>query len=298
MPTRRQILGASGGLIASGLLPFGYSYSIEPRRLVVTRYTLQPAQWPRGVNLRIAVLTDLHGQEPHMGLDRLAHVVDVTNGLGADVVCLLGDYAEHVLPRRRNLSWQQVIRALKRLSAPLGVHAVLGNHEWWDGLDILHSGGRETIAHRVFRDFDMPLYENRAVRLSKAGQAFWLAGLGDQIAFPLGHGRYRGADDVAGTLAQVTDDAPLILMAHEPDIFATLPPRVMLTLAGHTHGGQVRLFGWSPIVPSRYGNRYAYGHVVEQDRHLVISGGLGTISAGIVPVRFGMPPEIVVIDLS
>ncbi len=66
------------------------------------------------------------------------------------------------------------------------------------------------------------------------------------------------------------------------------------TLSGHTHGGQVRLFGYSPVVPSSFGNRYAYGHVVEQDRNLIVSGGLGF---SIVPVRFGMRPEILSIDL-
>ena len=67
-----------------------------------------------------------------------------------------------------------------------------------------------------------------------------------------------------------------------------------LTLSGHTHGGQVRLFGWSPVTPSQYGNRFAYGHIIEDGRHLVVSGGLG---CSIMPVRFGMPPEITVIDL-
>ena len=87
---------------------------------------------------------------------------------------------------------------------------------------------------------------------------------------------------------------PSILMAHEPDIFRKVPDRVALTLSGHTHGGQVRLFGWSPVVPSRYGNKYAYGHVTEGDRHMIVSGGLG---CSILPVRFGVPPEIVVVDL-
>ena len=79
-----------------------------------------------------------------------------------------------------------------------------------------------------------------------------------------------------------------------PEIFPEVPHRVALTLSGHTHGGQVRLLGWSPLVPSRYGNRYAYGHVVEDGRHLVVSGGLGT---SILPVRLGVPLEIVLVDL-
>ncbi len=73
-----------------------------------------------------------------------------------------------------------------------------------------------------------------------------------------------------------------------------MPDRVALTLSGHTHGGQVRLFGYSPLVPSRFGNRFAYGHVREGGRDIVISGGLG---CSILPVRLGVPPEITVIEL-
>ena len=90
------------------------------------------------------------------------------------------------------------------------------------------------------------------------------------------------------------DGDPVILLAHEPDIMLRVPERVSLVLSGHTHGGQVRLFGWSPVVPSRYGNRYAYGHVREQC-DLIVSGGLG---CSIIPVRFGMPPEIVLVSIT
>lgn len=83
-------------------------------------------------------------------------------------------------------------------------------------------------------------------------------------------------------------------MVHEPDIFATLPARIAVTFCGHTHGGQVRLAGWSPIVPSRYRNRYAWGHVREDGRDLVVSGGLGT---GRLPVRCGVPPEITLVEI-
>lgn len=103
-----------------------------------------------------------------------------------------------------------------------------------------------------------------------------------------------GLDDLDGTLAQVNDAAPIILLAHEPDIFPTVPSRVSVTLSGHTHGGQVRILGWSPYLPSRYGDRYVYGHIIEERRHLIVSGGLG---CSVAPVRFGVPPEIVVVDL-
>ena len=82
---------------------------------------------------------------------------------------------------------------------------------------------------------------------------------------------------------------------HEPDIFTQVPPRVALTLAGHTHGGQIQLPLLPPLwAPSAYGPRFAYGHIVEHGRHMIVSGGLGT---SIVPLRLGVPPEIVQIQL-
>jgi predicted MPP superfamily phosphohydrolase len=111
----------------------------------------------------------------------------------------------------------------------------------------------------------------------------------------LGASRFEGADDLPGTLARIQTDDPVILLVHEPDIFTQVPPRVALTLAGHTHGGQIKFPMMPPLlVPSEYGARFAYGHIVEQDRHMIVSGGLGT---SIVPLRLGVPPEILRIQL-
>jgi predicted MPP superfamily phosphohydrolase len=178
------------------------------------------------------------------------------------------------------------------------VHAILGNHDWWLDKGAQAAGCSPVFVRRTLERIGIPVYENDAVRLSHKGHSFWLAGLGDQLALRAtcsGRRCYRGVDDLAGTLAKATDDAPVLLLAHEPDVFPRVPDRVSLTLAGHTHGGQVRLFGYSPVVHSRYGNRYAYGHVIEDGRQLVVSGGLG---CSILPVRFGVPPEIVLIELS
>lgn len=296
--TRRHLLRGATGLAATGAGTGAYAVAVEPALLLnVTRYQLTPPRWTPGLKLKIAVLADLHGREPNMGERRLKQVVETTNRLGADVILLLGDYAQRVEPDWLYLSFRQVLTILTELRAPLGVHGVLGNHEWWDDKRTQRAGRGPTEAHRLFAELKLSLLDNRAIRLEKGGKPFWIAGLGDQLAIRLGRNRYRGADDLAGTMAQITDDAPLVMMAHEPDIFPDMPDRVSLTLSGHTHGGQVRLFGYSPVVPSMYGNRYAYGHVVEQDRHLVVSGGLGTVSAGFIPVRLGVPPEIVLIEL-
>jgi predicted MPP superfamily phosphohydrolase len=101
---------------------------------------------------------------------------------------------------------------------------------------------------------------------------------------------------VTGTLAKLNDDAPALLITHNPDLFPLIPPRVCLTLAGHTHGGQVAIpFVGRPIVPSRYGERYAIGHIQEHGRRMFVTSGVGT---SIIPVRFRVPPEVVFLTIS
>jgi predicted MPP superfamily phosphohydrolase len=266
-------------------------------RLHVARYTLRPRGWPDGFKLTIAALADIHACQPWMSPEHIRSIVARTNALGADIIVLLGDYvAGHrwVLGPVESSEWSA---ALADLKAPLGVHAILGNHDWWHDRTVQRAGQGPPFPRRALEDVGIRVYENDVARITKAGNPFWLAGLGDQLAFlpsrRLRPDRRIGVDDLRGTLAKVTDDAPIILLAHEPDMVARVPERVSLMLSGHTHGGQVRLFGWSPVVPSRYGNRLAYGHV--RDRcDLIVSGGLG---CSIVPMRIGVPPEIVHVSL-
>ena len=298
MISRRAFLKGAGAFFASGFGVGGYAFGVEPRRLAVTRYNVMPARWPAGLKLRIAALADIHACEPWMSVERIEQIVDQTNRLGADLIVLLGDFAAGHRYVTQSVAPEAWSAALSGLRAPLGAHAVMGNHDWWDDATAQRRGRGPVIGRRALEKNGVPVYENDAVRLKKDGIPFWLAGLGDQLALlgskHWGRRRIRGVDDLPATLAKVTDDAPLILLAHEPDVFPKVPPRVSLTLSGHTHGGQVRLFGYAPVIPSRYGSRYAYGHVAEQERHLVVSGGLG---CSIMPVRLGMPPEIVLVDV-
>ena len=183
---------------------------------------------------------------------------------------MLGDYVAGHHYMVRQVAASEWAAALAKLKAPLGVHAVLGNHDYWDDREVQREGQGKTVAHRALEAAGIPVYENDVARLAKGRHAFWLAGLGDQIAFlsqwRRGMAPRMGVDDLDATLAKVTDNAPVILLAHEPDVAPRVPSRVALQLSGHTHGGQVRLFGWSPVVPSRYGNRLAYGHAEIQLR--------------------------------
>ncbi|NOT70260.1 MAG: metallophosphoesterase [Hyphomicrobium sp.] len=305
MISRRDLLKALAVLGFSGTAFGGYAVA-ESLRQRVTRYAISPPGWTPGLKLRIAVLADMHICEPWMSLERVEAIVAQTNALGADAILLLGDYVVgHRLGKfSRPVAVQDWAKPLGRLKAPLGVHAVLGNHDWWDEYEVQVRRSGPTRAGLALEAVGIPVYENKAVRLVKDGRPFWIAGLGDQWAFwpdaddydsmkRRTRVRYTGVDDLPATLAQVTDDAPVILMAHEPDVFPEVPKRVALTLSGHTHGGQLRIFGYSPVVPSLFGNRFAYGHVVEDARHLIVSGGLGCSA---MPVRLGSPPEIVVVE--
>jgi hypothetical protein len=233
-----------------------------------------------------------------MGPDRVRRVVAAANALRPDAMLFLGDLnASHPFLSRR-LRPAETAALLAGLRAPLGTYAILGNHDWWEDEAAQRAGRGPTEARRALEACGIPVLENAGRRLVKDGQPFWLLGLGDQWAW-WGGGVRRlhrgGVDDLPATLALADeDDAPAILMAHEPDIFPEVTARVALTLAGHTHGGQVRLFGWSPLTASKFGNRYAYGHIVEEDRNLIVSGGLG---CSIAPIRFGVPPEIVLVEL-
>lgn len=288
--SRRTLLKAGLGFagVAGLVMPGMAAYAAveAAHNLVVTRYRLNPPHWRPRQRLSIAVIADLHAGGPNMGRARIRAVVDAANAQACDLTVILGDFfathrfvTEEVPPP----AWAA---ELARLRSPLGVYAIYGNHDWWYDIE----GVRQAL-----RNVGIPAMENEAVRLGPPGSRFWLAGLGDQLAHWVGHSRFVGVDDLPATLKRVDTDDPVILLVHEPDIFVDVPARVSLTLAGHTHGGQIRLPLLPPSwAPSQYGARFAYGHIVERGRHMVVSGGLGCSK---VPLRLGVPPEIVRIDL-
>jgi predicted MPP superfamily phosphohydrolase len=295
MISRRQFFRVTGGLGALGASTAAYGFGEPLLQLRVARYDITPKQWPADFQLKVAVIADLHACDPWMSLERIEAIVERTNALDADIIVMLGDYVAGHRRVTRTIPASEWAPVLAGLKAPLGVHAILGNHDWWDDKTAQRDGQGPTVARRALEAAGIPVYENDAQRLTKDGRPFWLAGLGDQLAYVPAR-RFRpvrriGVDDLAATLRKVTDAAPVVLLAHEPDIAMRVPARVALQLSGHTHGGQVRLFGWSPVAPS--GPKLVYGHV-RMNCDIVISGGLG---CSIMPFRLGVPPEIVLVTL-
>lgn len=286
--TRRALLASGGAGFLLATTGGAYAGLIEPALMLnVTDYALTPPGWPADLALTIAVISDVHVCEPYIPIGRVERIVATVNALKPDLIVHLGDHeATHRFVSGR-VPPKEWAAAYADLSAPLGLHTVLGNHDWW------HNAAE---IRRALTDARINILENDVELIEHGGKRFWLAGLGDQLAHWLGRrGGFRGEDDLPGTLAKVKTDDPVLLLAHEPDIFVQVPARVSLTLSGHTHGGQVHFPGFvNPFIPSAYNDRFRYGHIVEDGRHMIVSGGIGMSG---LPVRFGVPPEVVLIKL-
>lgn len=251
---------------------------IEPNRLIVHEQTIQIDNWPQELSgLRIAVIADVHTGGPFIDDEKLRRIVELTNQQNPDLIVLLGDYMSPNSWHSHRVEPEVTAAGLKDLKAPLGVYTILGNHDWW------YNGEK---VRRAFEQNGIHVLEEEVAEIRWKGKSFWLAGLADLMTRP---------QHVSETIAKAPPGSNIIALAHNPDIVPRLPRTVPLLLAAHTHGGQVNipLIG-TPIVPSRFGRKYTAGHVFENGHHLFVTTGIGT---SILPVRFRVPPEIVILTI-
>lgn len=258
-----------------------WSLFIEPNRLVVKESTMQISDWPALISgLRIAVISDIHAGSPFIDQDKLQELVATTNQQQPDLIVLLGDFVVRDTWHSKLMEPEQIAESLKGLQAPLGVYAVLGNHDWWfDGQRVW----------RALQSVGIRVLEEEVTEVRFRQDSFWLVGLADAWM--------RGGKSIPKTLETVPAEKPVIVLTHNPDLFPLTPARKsLLMLAGHTHGGQVSFpFLGRLLVPSEYGQRYAAGYVQEKGNHLFVTTGVGT---SILPVRFRVPPEVVLLTVT
>ena len=256
-----------------------WGFFIEPNRLVVHERTIELDNWPRAFDgLRVAVISDIHAGGSFIDDKKLRLIVERTNQLHPELILILGDYMSSNGWTSRRVEPQVFGPVLKNFSAPFGTYSVLGNHDnWYSGAKV--RAGLEQNGIKVL--------DNEVLQIQVRGAPLWLIGLGDLWT--------RQPPRIEETVAQVPEGQTMIAMTHNPDIFPDLPQRVPLLLAGHTHGGQVRfpLIG-SVVQSSKFGERYERGDVFENNHHLFVTTGIGT---SIVPVRFGVTPEIILLTL-
>jgi hypothetical protein len=283
---RRRFLRAGLRLAAGGTAAgLGYSLLVEPRWFRVTHRRFPVRGLPPELDgLRLVQLTDIH-HGPWLARPYVREVIDAANDLRPDLVLLTGDYV-HQSPAY----FGPVIEELARLRPRVGTVAVLGNHDWWEGAE---------RARREFAAAGIPLIDNGRRVLTPdrqlvdgADRGLALCGVDDLL---------QGKPDYARALRGLPGEMPRLLLSHNPDVaeeraFLRGGWRVDLMIGGHTHGGQIFVPGLgTPIVPSRYGQKYARGLVRGPACPVLVCRGIGMV---VLPLRLGVPPEIAVLELT
>ncbi|MFA5551511.1 MAG: metallophosphoesterase [Trueperaceae bacterium] len=253
-------VGTAPVLLGLGATAAAYSFE-QPRY----RRTVRGLEEP----VRLAFLTDLH-LGPFMGRQQLEEWVEATRQLEPDVVVFGGDLVDQAYAG----DLREVVELLPRLQAPLGVYTVLGNH---DRTKYRKLGPLEEALQAA----GVRLLRNEGVSLRPD---LYLAGMDDwRTGFP----------DAAKALSGAHSGAR-VFVSHNPDAIPHMPEGIDLLLAGHTHGGQVRLPLIGPLVTSsEYGRRFAEGWV-DAPMPAFVSRGLGV---SMLPFRLFCPPELVLLEL-
>ena len=264
MTAALAVLAAMGAVLGVALF--------EARSLHTHRVAIVSADLPAAFDgLRVAFVADIH-LGPYVSRAHVRRMVDEVNGLHPDLVILGGDYVY------RDASAIPVAFAeLAQLHAPLGVYAVLGNHDHYLGMTATLDGMAAAGIHDV---------DNRGVWLTRGGSRLRLGGVDDL---------WKGAQNLPRAIGDASEGDFVLLVSHNPDYAERLRGApVDLALSGHTHGGQIALPGWAPILPSNYGQKYRAGIAHAGRTTVLVTTGVGTT---VVPLRLFARPEIVLLTL-
>lgn len=276
---KRATLTAAFSAAAVG----SYSYAIEPNNLKTATYDIQSPKWPKEMPpLTVAMAGDFHVGAPNVSLKQLANIVERINDLKPDIIVLPGDFltmtGKEVVIGGKYVPPDDIAAVLRHLKAPLGVYAALGNHDVYND-----PGGMQ----RALENAGIRVLDNDAAQVRSKDYNFWVAGLADDTS---------RKPDWKKASEKITDNAPVILIMHDPGAFMDKNDRPVVSLAAHTHGGQfmpfIVKFFENPV--TRAPNKYMYGRITEDGRELIVTSGIGT---SVVPLRLGARPEIVKIKI-
>jgi predicted MPP superfamily phosphohydrolase len=285
---RKTVLYILIGALLIGFVLAIWAFVIEPNRLVIRNYEIKVKNWsPKLENFKIVAISDIHGGSNFIDEAKIRTIVEKANEQDADIIVLLGDFVSQQRLDRTKLKMpmETIAVNLKGLQAKYGVYAVNGNHDGWYDTKIVRRE-LEKAGYRVLED--------EAVSIEKNGEKLRILGLSDSLSNTSQNGK-------AGLDKLESKEGKVIVLTHNPDDVvgvteeALISPDFVLFLAGHTHGGQCRLpLIGAPVVPSAFRQKYAAGHVRDRNVDIFVTTGVGT---SIVPVRFGVPPEISVLNI-
>ena len=257
-------------LIGGGLTFISYLF-FQLESVAVTKYMVQVKNLPSSFSgFTILHLTDLHSKEYGNNQKRLINLI---NRFEFDLVAVTGDMVDQYNPEVF-----PAVRLIQGLPKNKPVYFVSGNHDWWT----------ENIILEPLLSEGVHIIENSNQKLTRGDQHVWIMGVDDP---------YLGKDNLDLALEGTGDLSPKLLLAHAPNIFSSaVQSKVDLVMAGHTHGGQVRLpFLGAIIAPGQgFFPEFDYGLFSSDNTTMIINGGLGE---SVLPVRFFNRPEIVLITL-
>jgi len=275
-----------------GFLAF-WALIVEPSRLVVNVYKINLKKWtPRLNGFKIVALADIHGGANFVTEARIREIVQLTNQQNPDLIVLLGDYvSRQTFDRTKlNMPLETVFDNLKGLKGKFGVFAVIGNQD--------NAFGNNKVRNEIER-IGYQVLENEAVTIFDNGEPIRLVGTIDALQI---NNWVDYSEEVKKAIGQLSvSEGKVIVLSHNPDAILSMTgelsisPDLSLFIVGHTHGGQCRfpIIG-APYVPTMLGQKYAAGHIYDHGIDTFISSGIGTST---LPVRFGVPPEISVLEL-
>jgi hypothetical protein len=270
--SRRRFLQSAAGMSLAGVV--GYAWQVEAWWFEVVRHELLLPGLPDAfAGFTIAHISDLHFGRL-VGPDDLEPALQSVLALRADAIVITGD----LVTRASHGEPDMIVHALSRLSAPEGVFAILGNHDWWsDGPLVAESLRRTGIV----------VLQNEHIAWQRGGQTLYLSGLGDACV---------GRHDLSAALAGLPGSAKVVLLAHEPDFadHAAADCRILLQLSGHSHGGQVCVPGYGGLHFPRFARKYTSGLYSVGALTLYTNRGLGMIG---LPLRFACRPEVTLFTL-
>jgi predicted MPP superfamily phosphohydrolase len=243
----------------------------EPYRLTIEHQQIYLRRLPPELDgFRVVQLSDIH-HSPFTSRQQIERAVATATRLQPDIIALTGDY----ISKERQYA-APCAELLGRLRARHGIYAVLGNHDHWTDAALITD---------LFRAEGITVLVNQGMRFEKNGASFWLAGVDDTMV---------GLEDLPLALAGSREEEMKLVLAHNPIILRRAARvGVDLVLSGHTHGGQVNLRP-EKSASGRPRRRLLKGLARQGDTQIYVTRGLGTV---VLPVRFGCPPEVSLLEL-